>query len=388
MSAAYGPPPGGPPQSMPPDPYGNISPPSSDKSPLNNFEFLNSVEKKQTKDGQPPKRRGPKPDSKPALTRRQELNRQAQRTHRERKEMYIKALEQEVLRLKELFGNTTRERDTIAEENRRLKELLAAHGIRYDFSSTPIKFERGSSGHESSGYGPSSSGSLSGSYAGGSESTNFSPPPPLPGQQLSPNGALSQPRTQTMAQLPSNQFDYDSVGIDFVLTLERPCMDHMQYLLVRSHNVEGQPMHHPMENADDAEHEHMSGHALMATAPPHSHVMQKPAEKYPHQMPLDLGPDGLSKLLDLSNRLPFDRYTEITPVMAWTTILRHERVRELTEADIQTVKEDLSTKVRCYGFGAVLEEFELDDALTNVFAQKDSIPTISYGMARQQIAAA
>lgn len=30
-------------------------------------------------DGQAPKRRGPKPDSKPALTRRQELNRQAQR---------------------------------------------------------------------------------------------------------------------------------------------------------------------------------------------------------------------------------------------------------------------------------------------------------------------
>lgn len=30
-------------------------------------------------DGEKPKRRGPKPDSKPALTRRQELNRQAQR---------------------------------------------------------------------------------------------------------------------------------------------------------------------------------------------------------------------------------------------------------------------------------------------------------------------
>ena len=39
-------------------------------------------------------------------------------------------------------------------------------------------------------------------------------------------------------------------------------------------------------------------------------------------------------------------------------------------------------------FGAVLEEFELDDALTNVFAQKDSVPAISYGMARQQITAA
>lgn len=132
--------------------------------------------------------------------------------------------------------------------------------------------------------------------------------------------------------------------------LERPCMDHMQYLLVRSHNNENQPMHHPMENADDSEYEHMSGHALMATAPPHSHVMEKPAEKYPHQMPTGLGPDGLSKLLDLSNRLPFDHYTEITPVMAWTTILRHERLNELSADDLRSVKEDLSTKVRCYGY--------------------------------------
>lgn len=73
---------------------------SSDKaSPLSNLNFFKNLnpEKKQTKgkpqsrchhaktalmivqDGQPPKRRGPKPDSKPALTRRQELNRQAQR---------------------------------------------------------------------------------------------------------------------------------------------------------------------------------------------------------------------------------------------------------------------------------------------------------------------
>lgn len=39
----------------------------------------NLTEKRLTRDGQPTRRRGPKPDSKPALTRRQELNRQAQR---------------------------------------------------------------------------------------------------------------------------------------------------------------------------------------------------------------------------------------------------------------------------------------------------------------------
>lgn len=73
-----------------------------DKSPLGNLPILGklSADKKQTKgscnyawlsrlelshetDGQTPKRRGPKPDSKPALTRRQELNRQAQRYARD-----------------------------------------------------------------------------------------------------------------------------------------------------------------------------------------------------------------------------------------------------------------------------------------------------------------
>lgn len=130
--------------------------------------------------------------------------------------MYIKALEQEVLRLKEVFSNATRERDAVAEENRRLKELLAAHGIHYDFGSAPIKFQR-----ENSGYMPSSSGSISGSYAppSGSDSTSFSPPTPMNSQ---PSNGLppSQPQMQSMAQLPNNSMDYDQIGIDFVLTYD------------------------------------------------------------------------------------------------------------------------------------------------------------------------
>jgi hypothetical protein len=126
-------------------------------------------------------------------------------------------------------------------------------------------------------------------------------------------------------------------------------MDHMQYLLVRSHNHEQQSMHHPMESPDDADQEHMSGHALMSTAPPHSHIMEKPDEKYPYQMPADVSTAGLVKLLDLSNRLPFEHYSEITPVMAWTTILRHPRFRELSVEDFEAMKTDLGAKVRCYG---------------------------------------
>lgn len=131
--------------------------------------------------------------------------------------MYIKALEQEVLRLKELYAQTARERDMVNDENRRLKELLAQHGISYDFGATPIKFQR-----ENSGYGPSSSGSISGSYCGTSESTGFSPPPPMP-TQMAPLPTIPHMQSGQMrnpAQLPSARLDYDQIGIDFVLTYD------------------------------------------------------------------------------------------------------------------------------------------------------------------------
>lgn len=128
-------------------------------------------------------------------------------------------------------------------------------------------------------------------------------------------------------------------------------MDHMQFLMVRAHDAD----------------ETISGHALMATAPPDSHIANNPEEKYPHQMP-DIQMPDLMKLLDLSNRLPLDG--EITPIMAWAMILQDPKFSELTREDIELIKGGLHAKVRCYGFGAVLEEFEVRDALMTVFAGK------------------
>ncbi|KAK5084300.1 hypothetical protein LTS08_000266 [Lithohypha guttulata] len=66
--------------------YGDGSPMEGKGPGFPNMNFLrtfaNPMQKKVTRDGQPAKRRGPKPDSKPAQTRRQELNRQAQRHDR------------------------------------------------------------------------------------------------------------------------------------------------------------------------------------------------------------------------------------------------------------------------------------------------------------------
>lgn len=135
-----------------------------------------------------------------------------------------------------------------------------------------------------------------------------------------------------------------------------------------------------MENPDDGQFEHMSGHALMGTSAPWSHIKDTPKENYPHQMPSDMSNQSLAKLLDLSSRLPIDREGEITPIMAWTMIFTCERIGELVEKDFERLKNGLVGKVRCYGFGAVLEEFEVRDALNGVLAEKDIIPAMSNAM--------
>jgi hypothetical protein len=135
--------------------------------------------------------------------------------------MYIKALEQEVLRLKETFATTSRERDAFAEENRRLKELLMAHGIAFDLSTPPTN---GMSHVSSSTYG-SSSGSVSG-YGPGSASTGYTSPPSFQHRGSISHDVMTQ---QSMAQQQQahqagpqhNGLDYDQIGIDFVLTYDR-----------------------------------------------------------------------------------------------------------------------------------------------------------------------
>ncbi|KAI9894251.1 MAG: hypothetical protein M1814_004105 [Vezdaea aestivalis] len=318
---------------------------SESRSPINmSLGFLrNLTDKKTTRDGQTPKRRGPKPDSKPALTRRQELNRQAQRTHRERKEIYVKDLENKVIRLTQLFTDVTNQRDRFSEENKRLKLTLDQHGINV---ATPdagwaetLPMDLGSS-----------SGSISGSYANGSSSQGLSPPsgpgahaPPLPSSQ----GAGGSRRPG---------IDYDAVGTDFVLTLEQPCRDHMQPLMVRARYT------------PETE---ISGHALMMSCPPGSHIMSNPNDIYPNKAP-DLKLGDLMNLFDAGQRLKEEQKLdrELTPILAWGVILSHPQFHDFTTADFLFMRDQLKQKVRCYGFGAVLEEFEVLDTMTNVITNK------------------
>ena len=137
--------------------------------------------------------------------------------------MYIKALEQEVIRLKDTFAAASRERDAYARENQRLKELLIANGISFDLATSVVN---GKAQGTSSAYGSSSgNGSASGA---GSASTGFtSPPQSFQGRRSSPHDQLGQQplhAQQQGEQRSSHQqsgLNYDQVGIDFVLTYER-----------------------------------------------------------------------------------------------------------------------------------------------------------------------
>lgn len=117
--------------------------------------------------------------------------------------------------------------------------------------------------------------------------------------------------------------------------LERPCMDHMQFLMVRSEDSDGE----------------ISGHALMATCPPASHIKATPEEKYPHQMP-EMPAGSLMALLDMSDHAvnPYIKHEEVTPIKAWTIIRSDERSHELTHDDFETIRTALLGKVRCYGY--------------------------------------
>lgn len=115
----------------------------------------------------------------------------------------------------------SRDKDSLAEENRQLKQLLAQHGIPWTGTGGVDELTR----NASTGY--TSSGSISGSYAPGS--STYSPPP---NGNSNPNFHSASP-TNDMNGRPLNQrqvqpgVDYDQAGIDFVLTYGNPSKAYM-----------------------------------------------------------------------------------------------------------------------------------------------------------------
>lgn len=338
------------------------------------------------------------------------------RTHRERKEQYIKALEAEVARLRDAYIIERKQVQQALEqqqmllqdrhlENYALKEMFKARGITYDaeLQNRKQQLMMSQSQNQTTNAGPMLQ-----------QHRNFSQlvqqPPSITFQPLtdpgfsnggssvmsghSPNARQSHspPAAQVLeyGQKPDKQiadmpgiFERDpQLGIDFILayvsitisqtlltwcSLEETCRDHGEYLVRRS-----------MNSPNNAEQALFSGHALMASCPPPSHITSTPAlseglqPTYPHQAPA-VPMETLNTLLNLSQVIKSEGFFEggqVTPIQALQSLRGHQGYRSLTRDDVIGMIDSIRNKVRCYGFGAVMEDFELRDALSSIFATK------------------
>jgi len=160
-----------------------------------------------------------------------------------------------------------------------------------------------------------------------------------------------------------------------VTSLEETCRDHVEYLIRRS-----------VDSPDNPEEAQFSGHALMACCLPPTHISTVPAQQgglqptYPHKVP-DIPAEALNVLLNLSQQIAGEGHMEggqVTPIMAIQQLKSHPQYLSLTAEDVKAMMDSVKKKVRCYGFGAVMEDFELRDALHTIFASKFDYYTQAY----------
>lgn len=126
----------------------------------------------------------------------------------------MKALEDEVLRLKEIFSNVSQDKERVSDENRQLKQLLAQNGI----SLSGLGSQEDISSLQNGAYASSTSPSGYSHTRGGSQST-YTPPPTSKSSVPSASPSYSPAYAQQVGQRYQGQpsFDVEQAGIDFVL---------------------------------------------------------------------------------------------------------------------------------------------------------------------------
>ncbi|KAL8931920.1 MAG: hypothetical protein Q9216_007025 [Gyalolechia sp. 2 TL-2023] len=293
--------------------------------------------------------------------KRREQVRNAQRTHRQRTQNYIKTLESEVLRLRGSEGDLVEENKSLQDQVELLRTslILANVPLPAGFEASPqlaqpasfdldmpatVAFKSDSSNHQR----------LHVSWPSPSASRPAPAPTPVPVQppEWSPiplheatarernlSGAKPLPKlpkapTTYQNSLPAmiSNVDTPEVAVDFVLALEYPCMQHLP---------------HP----SDPQTKDPSNHTLMLSAPLVSHA---PKSFQRSDTNWTANATMIKGLLNLS--LSINLEGEITPVEAWHRLRQHPSFARLDKWAIEKIKADLSASVRCEGFGAVLDE--------------------------------
>ncbi|KKF97190.1 hypothetical protein CFO_g444 [Ceratocystis platani] len=277
------------------------------------------------------------------------------KTHRERKEQYIRNLEDEVHKLRATLLENSKEKELIMNVNKMLRNVLADSGI-------PLPPQVANSlAHVDS--------MMMADARNISDQTNmqtFTPTGQTPIVSPSQQDVTSYPGGIPGApSIPRPMLEQEQAGIEFVLTIHLFTITITLPFCITSDHVAGRFYPSPLDSYMGS-----GAFVFLSWSQKLKNMMDVPrsdAEGQMNQMTWDSSQSGLARLLALSSQ--FDLDGEITPVQAWSLITCDERFGQLTREDLVQLAADLGDKVHCFGFGAVVEDFEVRDALENILAR-------------------
>lgn len=153
------------------------------------------------------------------------------RTHRERKEQYMRALETEVSRLREAYTNEISDANvtiqkqkemlqSVRDENEILKEILVAHGIQYGEELEKRRSERPPVGYQSSPVTASSTGSQTAGFAHSASQQNTTPGTSISTGMSPKTTAVDHPDVAPPLAFAPQQV-YHSSPVDHIGSLDR-----------------------------------------------------------------------------------------------------------------------------------------------------------------------
>ncbi|KAF4548880.1 Hypothetical protein D9617_25g062100 [Elsinoe fawcettii] len=280
-----------------------------------------------------------------AYTRRREQIRKAQRTHCERKAIYVQELEETVADLRRRHAADQRELTEQKVVVRRLEDLLHKHSVHI-----PIDLYEVTSGHDNAHFELlDQEGSdqildvhVSQAPSSGRTDSEFRDTAKVvrSNDQNTTTGFRQLPDASDFSYGHPNGLDGTQIAVNFVLALERPCLYHHKFPSPELQEL----------GLEGTGHENMLMSPIMQRAPeieggPTAYP-QMPA--YHSGRPWTVAATELEYLLQLSHQLDRDDQ-EVTPIQAWQVIKSHANFATMDSPRLASIQSMLPQRVICEG---------------------------------------
>ena len=146
-------------------------------------------------------------------------------------------------------------------------------------------------------------------------------------------------------------------------SLESGCRDHVAFMINRSNEAAANP-----NPTSHNEYNH-NGHGLMVSST-HWHSLVNNGSDIPTAAAMDQSDlNFIESLINSADQIPLRG--EMTPVQAWTWMKQQRgRADWLCNEDWEKWWKILKAACRCYGFGAVVEKYEVENAMHEVYCAR------------------